>query len=398
MKNLVNYFKRNIYFMISIITVFLASVFAITIFLVYDLSTEDNQTTVGSVYLGGVDEEQYQQVLTSEINDYLSELNYDIAYQGIHVNLPSSLFTPDINETINQINQNRDNPVIFSIEANDQGEILTLINSMFSQNYMNYINTEALMNDLVSDLGEMVLIKDYKIEDYFIETAFDYTLATEYVNGIDASDVTQILREIDTIVIKANDRFSLLETLKDYDLSNEQLSVLATGMLKVLTPTHMNGFIFHTYPEEPSWATLGYNVRILKINNYDFTFYNALDFEYRIELSQFLLNSISFNLKGVPQAYDYSVSITKNATVPIENVYIDNDALNASTPGIIEIVQDTETRYELLIETGVEGGVYTVYRTITDTDGDSQIIKLYDIYIPSKANIYELNIVETGGA
>ncbi len=82
--------------MISIITVFLASVFAITIFLVYDLSTEDNQTTVGSVYLGGVAEEQYQQVLSSEINEYLSELNYDIAYQGVHVSLPSSLFTPHI--------------------------------------------------------------------------------------------------------------------------------------------------------------------------------------------------------------------------------------------------------------------------------------------------------------
>lgn len=397
MKNLVNYFKRNIYFMISIITVFLASVFAITIFLVYDLSTEDNQTTVGSVYLGGVDEAQYQQVLTNEINDYLSELSFDLVYQGVHVNLPSSLFTPHIDQTINQLDQNKDNPVIFSIEASDQGEILTLINSMFSQNYMSYINTEALMNDLVSDLGEMILIKDFKIEDYFLDTALNHSISTEYVNGINASDVTQILSELDAIVIKANDRFSLLETLKDYDLSNEQLSVIATGMLKVLTPTHMNGFIFHTYPIDPTWASLGYNVRILKVNDYDFTFYNALDFEYRIELSQFLLNSISFNLIGVPQVFDYSVSITKNASVPIENVYIDNDTLNASTPGVIVITEDTETRYELLIEPGVEGGVYTVYRTITDADGNSKIIKLYDIYMPSKANIYELNIV-TGGA
>lgn len=398
MKNLVNYFKRNIYFMISIITVFLASVFAVTIFLVYDLSTEDNQTTVGSVYLGGVDEEQYEKILTSEINTYLSDLNFDIAYQGVSVSLPSSLFTPNINETINQINENRNNLVVFSIEPNHQGEILSSISSMFSQNYMTFIDTEKLMNDLIIDLGEMILIKDYKIEDYFFDTAFDYTLTTEFVNGIYVDDVTQILAEIDTIYIEANARFSLLESLKDYNLTNEQLSVIATGMLKVLTPTHMNGFIFHTYPEEPIWATIGYNVRILKVNNYDFTFYNAFNFDYKIELSQFLLNSIVFNLKGVPQAFDYDVSITKNATVPIENIYIDNLELNALTPGVIEIIEDTEIRYELLVENGSEGGVYTIYRTVTEANGNSKIIKLYDIYIPSKANIYELNIVETGGA
>jgi hypothetical protein len=100
----------------------------------------------------------------------------------------------------------------------------------------------------------------------------------------------------------------------------------------------------------------------------------------------------------VPQAFDYDVSITKNATVPIENIYIDNVELNALTPGIIEIIEETEIRYELLIENGREGGVYTIYRTVTDANGNSKIVKLYDIYIPSKANIYELNTVETGGA
>lgn len=398
MKNLVNYFKRNIYFMISIITVFLASVFAVTIFLVYDLSTQENQTTVGSVYLGGVDEDQYQQVLSSEVNEYLDNLNFDIGYQGVYVSLPSSLFTPNIEETINRIDQDTNNPLVFSIESNHQGEILTIINTVFTDNYISYINTEKLMNDLISDLGDMVLIKDYQIEDYFIETAFDYTISSDIITGVNASDVTHIMSEIESIVIKPNARFSLLETLQNYDLTNEQLSVIATGMLKVLTPTHMDGFIFHTYPDEPSWATLGYNVRILKVNDYDFTFYNAFDFEYRVELNQQLLTTIEFNLKGVPQVFDYSTSITKQATVPIENVYIDNDTLDEFTPGVIVTTEDTETRYELLVESGVEGGVYTVYKTITDSDGDSRIVKLYDIYMPSKANIYELNIIETGGA
>ena len=269
---------------------------------------------------------------------------------------------------------------------------------MFTQNYLNLIDSEKLFNALISDLGDMVLIKDYQLEDYFVDSAFNQTLYTDVVAGVNASDVTKILNQMDTIVIKPHSRFSILNELENYDLTNEQLSVLATGMLKVLTNTHMNGFVFHTYPEEPIWATLGYNVRVLKVNGYDFTFYNANDFEYHIELSQFLLNTISFSLKGVPQVFDYEVNIAKQATVPVENIYIDNDTLNAFTPGVVEITTETETRYELLIEAGTEGGVYTIYRTVTNADGHSIIEKLYDLYMPSQSNIYELNIVEIGGA
>ena len=384
--------------MISIITVFLAAVFAITIFLVYDFSTQENETTVGSVFLGGVDDSQYQQVLSSEVNEYLDVLNFDIKYQGVSVNLPSTLFTPNIDVTISEIKQNSQNKVVFTIEASHQGEILNHIDSMFTQNYLNLIDSEKLFNALISDLGDMVLIKDYQLEDYFVDSAFNQSLYTDVVAGVNASDVTKILNQMDTIVIKPHSRFSILNELENYDLTNEQLSVLATGMLKVLTNTHMNGFVFHTYPEEPIWATLGYNVRVLKVNGYDFTFYNANDFEYHIELSQFLLNTISFSLKGVPQVFDYEVNIVKQATVPVENIYIGNDTLNAFTPGIVEITTETETRYELLIEAGTEGGVYTIYRTVTNADGHSIIEKLYDLYMPSQSNIYELNIVEIGGA
>lgn len=383
--------------MISMITVFLISVFAITIFLVYDLSGQDKQTSVGSIYLGGIEEEQYQQILTNEINDYLNELDYHIEYQGESISLPSSLFTPNINETIIQMNENTKNSVIFSIEPNDQSIILTRINSMFTQNYMTLMDTDKLFNDLLNDLGNMVMIKAYQLEDYFVESAFNQSLYFDVVSGINSADVTQIIGQIGTITIEPNSRFSLLETLKDYDLTNEQLSVIATGMLKVLTHTHMNGFMFHTYPEESLWSTLGYNVRILKVNGYDFTFYNDDDYEYRIELNQSFLNAIEFNLKGYPQVFDYEVSVNKSATVPIDDIYIDNDELTGLTPGVVVETTDTEVRYVLLVEAGEEGGVYTVYRTVTKADGTSLIEKLYDVYIPSKPNIYEIRIDEIGG-
>lgn len=384
--------------MISIITVFLATVFAITIFLVYDLSNQENETIVGSVFLGGIDETQYKQVLSSEVSDYLNEFSFDIEYQGVHANLESALFTPKIDETVNEIRRNSQNKVIFIIETDHQGEILNLIDSMFTQNILNLIDSEKLFNELIADLGDMILIKDYQLEDYFIESAFDQSLYFDTVSGINVDSVTEILNQLDTIIINPQSRFSILEALKDYDLTNEELSIIATGMLKVLTNTHMNGFVFHTYPEQPAWASTGYNVRVLKVNDYDFTFYNSNHFEYRIELGQSSANTISFSLKGVPQVFDYEINITKQATVPIENVYIDNDTLNASTPGIVEITTETEVKYELLIDEGVSGGVYTVYRTVTDAKGNSIIQKLYDVYLPSLPNIYELNIVEIGGA
>ena len=84
------------------------------------------------------------------------------------------------------------------------------------------------------------------------------------MTNINASDVEAIDNALDQIEILPKTRFSVLEILGPLHLTNEQYSVISTGMLNVLSKSHMNGFIFNTNPVTPLWATPGFNVRIFK--------------------------------------------------------------------------------------------------------------------------------------
>lgn len=398
MGNFISYFKRNIYFMVSIITVFVAAIFAITIFIVNDISDQPAQTTVGSIYLGGHEENQYDSVVTSEINTFMSIATYEIKYQNVSIDIPLNLFTFNKDKTLNLLIDDQKNQAIF--ELSDQNQILLedALDLAFSVEVVDLLDLDQLMNQIKSDLGQMLTKKQYELDLYFVDQAFESQLNMEVMNTLDQIDVTNITNEVQTIEIAAKTQFSLLDSLGSLDLDNEQLSIIANGMLKVLLKSHMNGFTFETYAESPLWATNGFNVRILKVNDYDFTFYNPYDFGYKIEIAKLSDNSILLTLLGVPYVDTYDYEIELKTTIPVEIIYVNNDLLNETTSGVIITDTATETTYELLISTGTNGYIYDLIRTTTDLEGNTTSIKIYDILYLGDPTIYEQHIVEKDGA
>jgi hypothetical protein len=384
--------------MISIITLFIAIVFAGTMFFVNDISNPPSSTVLGSIYLGAYEEDQYENVINNQINAFLNDVAYEISYQDSIYEIPLTLFDYDHDQTMASLNENKVNQAYFSITDENQLILEEQLELNFSNDVYLAINVEDLISQIKDDMGDMTSLKQYQLADYFIENTDQTDLNQETISNIDAEDVSQIDLLVDQIIINPNSRYSMLDNLGTLDLSNDQLSIISTGLLKVLAKSHMNGFMFNTNPVIPAWASIGYNVRILKVNQYDFSFFNSFDYTYYINIEQTSTTSLSFSLTGVPYVDTYNVEIEDKISIPRDTIYYDNDLLDENTPDVIITETDTEITYLLLIEDGHDGNIYYINRIVTDVFGTTTQYKLYEEQYDSQSRIYDQLIVEIGGA
>ncbi|MDP3130263.1 MAG: hypothetical protein Q8N15_02890, partial [Bacillota bacterium] len=222
-------------------------------------------------------------------------------------------------------------------------------------------------------------------------------LATSLIDGLSADDVDAIVAVAGDVAISALDRFSLLETFAASDLDNDRLSILASGMQAVSVGTRFQSFLYRTLPVMPGWAEIGANVRILRVNGLDFSFYNPMDSDYRFVVTEADATTLRIELIGHPFVETIDAIWERAAFVPFPIETIEDLTLNAATPGVIVIDTDNETIYRVVVRTGVDGEIWFLNRTVT-APGEAPVEAMVAIdERPSVAAIYRENIVPKGG-
>lgn len=397
LRHFILYFKRNIYFMISIITLSIAIVFAATMLFVNDISNPSSSTTLGSIYLGAYEEDQYESIINTEINMYLDEAVYEISYQNSIYDIDLSLFEFNNDLTMSALIDNQENSAYFSINETNLATLATQLELNFSSRVFSVIHMDELIEQIVSDMGNMISLKQYQLANYFIENTNLTSLNEATLKDINNLDVNQIFQVVDQIVIEPHSRYSVLDQLGSLDLTNEQLSIISTGILKVIVESHMNGFIFNNNPEYPLWSSVGYNVRVLKVNQFDFSFYNSFEHTYQINIEKVGVTSLRFTLIGVPFVDTYNVTIEDKADIPRDTIYYENELLDEFTPSVIIEDTETETTYLLLLEDGYDGNIYYINRQTTDVFGITTQTKIYEQQYNAKSRVYDRLIVDKEG-
>jgi len=353
----------------------------------------NNQTLVGTIYISNYEESQYPSIISSEINNWKDKSTYKIIYQDCELNIDLDYFVIDTNSTISNISEGQNNQVYFTLSDDNRTLFNNDLIETFSNNIFDEVDIELLLSSINAGMENMNILKHYNLEDFFDSDLSSSLLDTIQISNIDSSDVDAITDYISSIDILSNERFSLLDTLNDNDLTNNQLSILASGLIKSTNKTPFSGYIFEQNQILPVWADEGLNVRILKTNNYDLSFYNNSDFDYNIEISEIDSTTLQFSLIGYPFVSSYSVSKIEEIIISHDTLYIDNDLLDETTTNIIIIDTVTETTYRLLTQTGADGKVLSYKRTETlpDLSEVSRVI-FREIYYPI-SEIYEENIV-----
>ncbi len=392
------FIKHNIYLAVTAVVFLLSLAFAATTIGVLGLGDGSDETSVGFIYLGNYNQDQYAGVLQDKIGIWKSSAEYVIQFQDYEYEIELSYFSFDSAKTISEITSNEQNTAYFILSESNRQIIIDAMQTTFTKDIADYIDYDAFFLKIHEDLGKLTSFKTYPLCQFLDPVLAENVIDSTQISNINPTDVSTILSQIGTISITGKQRFSLLDALKHTSLSNEQLSIIASGIQKITMNTSLYGFVFQSYQTLPSWAEAGKNVRILKVNQYDFSFYSNLVYPLSIRISGVNTTSLQFELLGYPFITAYSTAAVLQTIVPYDTVYIDDETLDASTPGII-IFEDTDDAitYHLLIKAGVNGSVVSYIRTIVKLGENPMTQRLYNEETIAINAIIHQNTVEKVG-
>lgn len=393
MSKLTNLFKRNAYFAITLLICLISLTFAGITLVVFSFGNSANQTSVGYIYLGTYQSDQYASVLEDETSLWMLNASYELVYEDYVLNIPLDLFEFDGVTTLNHLTKNSDNLAYFTISNDNLNLLKQSIVDQFTQTIDDVFDFDMFYQDLYQDMQHLKDLKVYNLSSYLDAGVESTVLASKDLTNITPSDVDHIVSLVTDIPIHKMSRFSILETLETLDLTNEQLSIIASGIQGVVLNTNFDGFVFEQNYTMPAWAVSGQNVRILKVNNFDFTFYNNFDVDYHLSISKVNANTLNFELIGYPYITDYQTVPVFQVTIPFQTIIIENTDINASTPGVIIYETDTEYIYHLFVQSGVQGQVSFFMRTTTQLGKQAVTTRLFDEQILPIPEIYYENIV-----
>lgn len=389
--------RKNVYTVIVIILFILSIGFATATFHLLGVLEKSSETYVGTIAVSNYEENQYANIISGALLDWEENADYQISYQNIDLNVSLDYFEVDINSTVAQIQEDKINKVVFIISDANKTLFTEALSTKYSSNIINQIDVDALLDDIISNLETMSVLNNYYLEDYFNEGAENTVLSSYILINLDAGDVDAITNNITTFEIDKLSRFDLLDQTTDFTLTNNQLSILASGIQLVSMDSNLNAFIFEQNIELPSWGLEGGNVRILQTNHYNFSLFNNFNYSMTLTISKNDANSITFELIGYPFSCDYSTANINVTDIDFNTTFIANDTLDAATPGIIATENDEDYIYQLLIQAGVNGKILKFERTITYPDGTTDQIILYYEEYQAIPEIYQENIIAKDG-
>ena len=140
MKGIVLYFKRNLYFMISIIAFFLTLIFAIIVLVVLDLGKDVEGTSVGFIYLGSSEPSEYSSVLSPRISQWQKSADYAIRYQEYEWEINLDLFEFDVISTVNAVKSDLNNPAYFILSETNEEELFQNVTEHMTLEMINGFN------------------------------------------------------------------------------------------------------------------------------------------------------------------------------------------------------------------------------------------------------------------
>ncbi len=380
--------------MITLIVLLLSITFASLTLAIFSFGNSVDQTSLGFIYLGDSEEEQYSSVINNQIVSWKANADYRIQYQDYTFAIDLSMIDLDLEKTLSHIEKDQENQAYFEVSNDNYLAIQNDIETEFTDAVITTFDMDSFITRLLIDVSELRNRKVYELSEFLAPQLASAVLHEVQVNQILADDVNQVIAEVQTFAIDANSRFSLLEKLGDLSLTNEQLSIIASALQAVSLETHFNGFIFEQNYTLPSWALSGQNVRILRVNEFDFTFFNQCDMNYEVSIEKVNATTLNFKLIGYPFITTYETTSVFQVAIPFQTIYVQDDDLDEFTPGVIITETDTEYIYQLLIQAGVPGQVTFYMRSGTRPGGIVTTTRLFDEQMLPTQAIYYQNIVD----
>ncbi len=361
----------------------------------YRLGTFDEDTILGSVYLGGLKEDEIEAKIEERKITWLNDesILFEVTYQEYSYQFDRELFYFDFATSMYNLENGETNELYATYQGLERQDIISEITNLdFLVGINDQFDFQTLINDILIDAGFMKTYSSKKLEDYII--AFDTSLESYLAEedsifteisfltlenlSIDVDNLISGINEVypDGIIIFENkELFDSIDVFGEYLLDSET-SILSTAMLGVILETNFSINEVHYIPEVDfgnydltNYPYFGHKANVNQNIGDSFSFYNPNNSDYYFMIEKVNDTTITVSLVGLALINDIEVEIVLTQLDHITQ-YTDNDGYD---------------------QPGYDGAIIEVIRTITDIYGfeiyDDNIV--FEFYPPIKEIIVE---------
>lgn len=336
----------------------------------YKLGTYEEDTLLGSVYVGGMKEEEIEPIMLTRIDRWLGDetIVFEVKYQGYSYELDRELFNFDVVQSTRSIKNGITNPLVVFYGENTKDDIIRELKSFeHLQGVKENVNYDSLIDDILYDASLMKSYSVSNVENYLLDdTSYEViNSSTIYVpNSVNIDNLLESLNNVyedGKLMIPAKYYYDIIDELGDY-LDDSELSLLSKAMLELSLETNfsinevhyenkINNYDVDDYPY------FGFNSIIFKREDKSFSFYNPNEgyFYFTFEKDPNVNNQLIVELTGLPfvNTIEASPAITTITPVP-KTTLNEQDVKDGQNGKVVEVVRtitnlDEEIIYNKLI-------------------------------------------------
>ena len=347
----------------------------------YKLGTYPEDTILGNVYIGGLEENDVEARMVERIDRWLGDntIVFEVTYQGYSYEFNRELFYFDYSTSIFFIAEGETNELVVTYQGDDRQEI---INEIEASDFLEKVDVdnfdiEQIIVDVLKDASLMKSFSSKRLEDYIIDDDVAYgelgTIDLVIPEDIIIDDMItniDLIYSDSRILVNSKELFDIVEKFNS-SLSDDEMSILSGGMLALILETNFSINEVHYIPTIDyvnysinTFPYFGHNSSVNQIIGDSFSFYNPNNSEYYFTLTKIDESTAKLTLNGLEFIDDISVLVNKT---PIE--YITQTTTNSN-----------------IIQNGYNGMIVEVVRTIKNIDGIVKYEKVivFEFYPPIK--------------
>ena len=323
----------------------------------FNIGVYDENTMIGSVYVGGLDESQAEQKVRNRISEWLGDddVVYEIGYQGYYYTFDRELFTFDVNATMDNVTEGTTTPIEVSYSSGALNTIeFEIEQEPFMADLQDVFDFESVIVDVLDDAAMLREFSRMELSNYFedralaVEVIHDVTMP--YPSGVDGDTLHMKLDnafEDGTLTLGPRETFSVQERF-DETFTSSELNAIGSILLDVILPTdmviterHYNPQIdFNTYTVD-DFPYYGRNVRVNRNIGYDFVFSNVNEQTYEFEFFEAGEGFLGLRLVGPPYLNTHETERTITTFAHDTETTTDPDSTRTGRDGKAVIIRRT---------------------------------------------------------
>lgn len=267
----------------------------------FNIGVYDENTIIGSVYVGGLSEEEAEEKVRTQLINWLEndDIKYEVGYQGYYYEFDRELLSFDISTTMNQTREGARNDLVVTFSETARVAVEDeILNQPFMQGLELQFDLDQVIDDVLSDAAALKSFSRKEFSNYIIdeaqliETINDVTLPV--LPNLDGEGLMMKLDdylEDATLRIEPYTIHNLLNIFDDSFTSSElnMIGSLIQGVIldttMVIQESHYNPQIDFNHYTVDTYPYFGYNVRINRHFNYNYIFENPHMIGYNIEFA-----------------------------------------------------------------------------------------------------------------